>query len=200
MLGFMEQSALYSSCNFSIGNNMPNSYGYYANSTATNTRVTVYLCPSDPNAGQLQVLRSADGRMDTLDVNYVASAGTTTMSPNNTAPANVWATQGSTGLFWWYRCYGIRDALDGTSNTVAFSEALVSNGGTSSTPSTISNTYPGNSVTNVAGAGAAAQMYDANQNPAAIVAGLNACNTAFASRSGDQQPSRRCSGRSARSA
>ncbi len=61
---------------FSLGNNMPNSYGFYANSTVTNSRVSVYLCPSDGNAGSLQVLRPADGRMDTLDVNYVASAGT----------------------------------------------------------------------------------------------------------------------------
>ena len=40
---------------------------------------------------------------------------------------------------------GSATALDGTSNTVAFSEALVSNGGSTATPSSISNTYPGNS-------------------------------------------------------
>src|SRR5262249_4082670 len=58
------------------------------------------------------------------------------------------------------------------SNTVAFSEALVSNG-------QLSNTYPGNSMTGIAGAGGAAQQYDANQNPAAILAGLQACTLAW---------------------
>jgi prepilin-type N-terminal cleavage/methylation domain-containing protein/prepilin-type processing-associated H-X9-DG protein len=180
----LEQNSLYNACNFMIGNNMPNSAGFYANSTATGTRITVYLCPSDGNAGSLQVLRPADGRMDTLDVNYVASSGTTTNSPNNTAPTNAWATQGSTGLFWWYRCYGIRDVADGTTNTVAFSEALVTTGGSMATPTALSNTIPGNSITAVAGAGGAAQQYDANQNPAAILNGLNACSTAFANRAG----------------
>ena len=52
----------------------------------TGQRVAAFLCPSDPNAGTLSVLRAADGRNDMLDVSYVASAGTTTNSPNNTAP------------------------------------------------------------------------------------------------------------------
>ncbi len=184
MLGALEQTAMYNACNFSLGNNMPNSYGFYANSTVTNSRISVFLCPSDGNAGSLQVVRPAGGRMDTLDVNYVASAGTTTNSPNNTAPTNAWATQGSTGVFWWYRCYGFKDMTDGSSNTIAFSEALVTNGGSQSTAASISNTFPGNSVTGVGGAGGAAQQYDANANPAAILTGLVACNTAFASKSG----------------
>jgi prepilin-type N-terminal cleavage/methylation domain-containing protein/prepilin-type processing-associated H-X9-DG protein len=184
MLGALEQTSLYNAINFSLGNNAANSYGFYSNSTVTSTRISVFLCPSDPNAGSLAVLRSADGRMDTLDMSYVGSSGTTTLSPNNTAPTNAWATGGCTGLFWWYTAYGLRDIRDGSSNTVAFSEALVSNGGTSATPATISNKWPGNSVQNVSGAGGAAQQYDANANPAAILTGLNACNTAFASSAG----------------
>jgi prepilin-type N-terminal cleavage/methylation domain-containing protein/prepilin-type processing-associated H-X9-DG protein len=184
LLNQLEQTQIYNASNFSLGNNMPNSYGYYANSTVTSTRVTVYLCPSDANAGSLALIRPADGRSDVLDVSYVASAGTTTNSPNNTAPSNPWATQGSTGVFWWYRCYGFRDMNDGSSNTVAFSEALVSNGGSQGTPATISNTYPGNSITGVAGAGGAAQQYDANQNPAGILTGLTACNVAWQSKAG----------------
>jgi prepilin-type N-terminal cleavage/methylation domain-containing protein/prepilin-type processing-associated H-X9-DG protein len=184
MLGALEQTQLYNAANFLIGNNMPNSAGFYANSTVTNTRISVFLCPSDPNAGSLAVLRPADGRMDTLDMNYVASAGTTTNSPNNTAYTNAWATSGSTGLFWWLISYGVRDCLDGTSNTVAFSEGLVTNGGSQSTPASIDNTWPGNSITGIGGAGGAAQQYDANQNAAAIITGLNACSTAFANKTG----------------
>jgi hypothetical protein len=115
-----------------------------------------------------------------FEVNYVGSTGTTTLSPNNTAPSNPWAMQGSTGLFWWYRSYGIQSVTDGTSNTVAFSEAPVSNnGGANNLASTAYSLYPGNSMTGIAGAGGAAQQYDANQNPAAVIAGLQACTAAW---------------------
>ena len=173
---------------------VPNSYGYYANSTVTSTRISVYLCPSDPNAGNLQVLRTADNRNDVLDVSYLASAGTTTNSPNNTVPTIPWATQGSTGLFWWYISYGIQSVTDGTSNTVAYSEGLVSNFGGSNAGAVdnagMSTNYGGTSTTGVAGAGGAAQQYDANQNPAAVIAGLQACTAAIQSRTGPQQLSR----------
>jgi prepilin-type N-terminal cleavage/methylation domain-containing protein/prepilin-type processing-associated H-X9-DG protein len=188
MLGALEQTALYNAANFSLGNNAANSYGYYANSTVTSTHISVYLCPSDPNAGTLSVLRTADNRNDVLDVSYLASAGTTTNSPNNTVPTLPWATQGSTGLFWWYISYGIQNVTDGTSNTIAFTEGLVSNFGGSNAGAIdnagMSTNYGGTSTSGVAGAGGAAQQYDANQNPAAILTGLQACTTAIQSRQG----------------
>ena len=157
MLGALEQTALYNAANFSLGTNGANSYGYYANSTVTSTRISVYLCPSDPNAGVLQVLRTADKRNDTLDVSYLASAGTTTNSPNNTPPTKLWATQGSTGLFWWYISYGIQNVTDGTSNTIAYSEGLVSNvGGSNATGvdnASMSTNYGGTSTQGISGAG-----------------------------------------------
>jgi prepilin-type N-terminal cleavage/methylation domain-containing protein/prepilin-type processing-associated H-X9-DG protein len=185
MLSQLEQAVMYNAVNFSLGNNEPNSYGYYANSTVTGQRVAAFLCPSDPNAGYTSVIRSADGRTDMLDLSYVGSAGTTTNSPNNSATTNPWATQGSTGLFWWYKSYGIQNVTDGTSNTVAFSEALVSNnGGPNNAASSTYSLYPGNSMTGVAAAGGAAQQYDANQNPAAVLAGLQGCTAAFQAHQG----------------
>ena len=179
MLPQLEQMAMYNAINFNLNNNAANSYGFYANSTVTGQRVAGFLCPSDANAGSLSILRAADGRNDMLDLNYVASSGTTTLSPNNQNPVspNTWYVQGCTGLFWWYKSYGIQSVTDGTSNTVAFSEALVSNGQNT-------NTYPGNSMTGIAGAGGLAQQYDANQNPAAVLAGLQACNIAWQSGQG----------------
>ena len=157
MLGALEQTSLYNAANFSLGNNGANSYGYYANSTVTSTHISVYLCPSDPNAGTLSVLRTADNRNDVLDVSYLASAGTTTNSPNNTPPTNLWATQGSTGLFWWYISYGIQNITDGTSNTIAYTEGLVSNFGGSNATATdnagMSTNYGGTSAQAVSGAG-----------------------------------------------
>ena len=188
MLNQIEQSAMYNAINFSLGNNMPNSYGYYANSTVTGQRVSAYLCPSDPNAGTTVVLRTADNRNDVLDVSYLASAGTTTMSPNNTAPTNVWATQGSTGLFWWYISYGIQNITDGSSNTVAYSEGLVSKVGGSNAAATdntsLPTNYGGTSATGIAAAGGAAQQYDANQNAAAVITGLQGCTVAIQNRQG----------------
>jgi prepilin-type N-terminal cleavage/methylation domain-containing protein/prepilin-type processing-associated H-X9-DG protein len=187
MLSQLEQSAMYNAINFSLGNNMPNSYGYYTNSTVTGQRVSVFLCPSDANAGTLSVLRTADNRTDMLDVSYLGSAGTTTMSPNNTAPTNVWATQGSTGVFWWYIAYGIQHITDGTSNTVAFSEGLVSKVGgpnNSTDNAALPTNYGGTSATGVAAAGGAAQQYDANQNPAAVLTGLQGCTIAIQNRQG----------------
>jgi len=179
---------MYNAANFMLGNNMPNSYGYYANSTVTGQRVAAFLCPSDPNAGSLSVLRTADNRTDMLDVNYLGSAGTTTNSPNNTAVTNPWATQGSTGLFWWYKSYGIQNVTDGTSNTVAFSEGLVSNFGGSNAGSVDNSgmpiNYGGTSTTGINAACGAAQQYDANQNPAAVIAGLQGCTVAIQSRQG----------------
>jgi len=174
LLGNMEQTAVYNACNFMLGNNILNSAGFYANSTVAKTRLAIYLCPSDGNAGSVSVSRG--GLTDIFDCSYVGSVGTTTNSPNNTAPTKAWATQGSTGMFWWYKCYGIRDAQDGTSNTVAFSEALVGTGNTSSQP-------PGNSMVGISGV-TSAQMLDARQNPAAILAGLNTCNTSWNSKTG----------------
>jgi prepilin-type N-terminal cleavage/methylation domain-containing protein/prepilin-type processing-associated H-X9-DG protein len=188
MLAQLEQSTMYNAINFNLGNNKPNSYGYYVNSTVTGMRVSAFLCPSDANAGSLSVLRTADNREDVLDVSYVASTGTTTNSPNNTATTNPWATMGSTGLFWWYRSYGIQNVTDGTSNTVAFSEGLVSNFGGSNAgsvdDSAMSTNYGGTSTTGISGACGTAQQYDANQNPAAVIAGLQACTTAIQNRQG----------------
>ncbi len=180
---------MYNAINFNLGNNMPNSYGYYANSTVTGQRAAVYLCPSDPNAGSLvgppdggQPHRHARRQLRRLGGDHDESRRTTRR------PTNLWATMGSTGLFWWYKSYGIQNVTDGTSNTVAFAEALVSNFG-GSNAGAVDNAgmpinYGGTSTTGVAGAGGAAQQYDANQNPAAVLAGLQACTIAIQSRQG----------------
>jgi len=173
LLGSLEQTSLYNACNFMLGNSIPGSAGYAANATVNQTKMQVFLCPSDGNAGSLSLTRSADNVQDILDCSYVASTGTTTMVPSGNPQTAAWATQGSTGLFWFYRCYGIRDANDGTSNTVACREALV---GTSSATAS----SPGNSVMSVSGS-SGGQMLDARQNSTALTSALNACSTAWKS-------------------
>jgi prepilin-type processing-associated H-X9-DG protein len=58
--------------------------------------------------------------------------------------------QGSTGLFTYFRSYGVRDAVDGTSNTIVFSEALTSSIGSTGTAN---DGWRGNMVENVGGNG-----------------------------------------------
>jgi prepilin-type N-terminal cleavage/methylation domain-containing protein/prepilin-type processing-associated H-X9-DG protein len=101
LLGDLEGGAVYNTINFNFsatgGNAGP------INSTAYNTVIKTFLCPSDPNAGVTNIN------------NYVASKGDTTIKSSLT----------SSGLFCLQTAYGIRDATDGTSNTIAFSESLV---------------------------------------------------------------------------
>ena len=163
MLSFLEQPAMYAACNFSVGNN--NGVNFYINSTVTLARVNIFLCPSDTNAGT-GALNTGNAN-NSRDCSYSGSQGTTTfVAP----PAPPGTSQGSNGFFTYYQSYGIRDATDGTSNTIAFSEGLV--GGPNSTA-----TYRGNAAMN--SNYTADQMYDANSNTANIQKGLAACNVAF---------------------
>ncbi|WP_165070775.1 DUF1559 domain-containing protein [Paludisphaera rhizosphaerae] len=177
MLGMIEQNSLYSAINFMVGNNVDP--GYSMNVTATYTSIKSFMCPSDANCGSVQTAlpRGGVNVNFTLDNSYAASIGTTTLSPNAAMPttANAWS-QGSTGLFWYWVSYGIRSCIDGTSNTIAFSEGLV--GGASATAG-----FPGTSIVNTGGT--ADQMLDANSNPAAINTGLANCNKNYQTNSGN---------------
>ena len=82
----------------------------WANWTIWNVYIDMFNCPSDlPN-----------GANNNKSSNFVFSQGdgplTGTQSP--TTPR---------GLFGYQRCYGVRDVLDGTSNTIAMSEKIKGN-------------------------------------------------------------------------
>jgi prepilin-type processing-associated H-X9-DG protein len=148
MLGYMEQQQIYNGINFSlamVGNPSPPGD---VNATARNTIINTFLCPSDPNAGR------TTGNINS----YCASYGTTSQSYAAT----------STGLFAYRDAYGVRDAVDGTSNTVAYSEVLTGLSG--------NLLYRGNSVNSAAGVTGYA---DVEQNAAGAQTDLIACNTAF---------------------
>ena len=82
------------------------------NTTVSDAILSLFLCPSDPNAGRQNInsyarLLRDDGRHRGL------GAAPTTGAPGCSC---TWAS------------YGIRDCPDGTSMTIAFSEALVGDG------------------------------------------------------------------------
>ena len=74
MFGYMEQTGLYNSINFSLDPLQSNG-GNGANTSARNTKVGMFLCPSDGLAG-----RGSAGKA--FINNYYASMGTTTYTSN----------------------------------------------------------------------------------------------------------------------
>ena len=111
LLPYLEQPPLYNSCNFSW--NIWYGTGANINATVWNTKVNAFLCPSDSNAG-----------MTSLN-SYYGSFGTGT---------NPWSTQ-TNGIFAPENtAYPIAAVTDGTSNTIAFVEALVGASTSSQSP------------------------------------------------------------------
>src|SRR6185437_657087 len=93
--------------------------------TAFLTSIPAFLCPSDPWSGK---------KLNFLN-NYCGSIGTSIgVVQNGPQPSG-----NSSGVFAYQNTYGLADITDGSSNTVAFGESLVGNGGTSPK-------YPGNGV------------------------------------------------------
>ena len=109
MLSFLDQSPLYNAVNFAWNFESGSGTAQPINSTVYKTIINTFLCPSDGNVGQTK------GSGFTNTNSYQACFGTTTQwnGPMDT-----------TGLFGVWLSYGIRDCTDGTSNTIAYSEAI----------------------------------------------------------------------------
>jgi prepilin-type N-terminal cleavage/methylation domain-containing protein/prepilin-type processing-associated H-X9-DG protein len=179
LLGYLEQQPVYNACNFNFAPtfwggavNDPNhregqSPGGASNNMTINLMILgFFLCPSDGNAGR-QNLNS-----------YAACYGTTVSTCN-------WGSSQliSTGLFIQWGAYGIRDCTDGSSNTVAFSEALVGDGRGNGYGGTLANAAPskyrGNFSMSPPSGGAATSSTDAFANEAAVLQDLAACAAGF---------------------
>jgi len=116
LLPQMEQMAIYNSINFFFGvDTASGSTSNVVNTTAIYTHVATFLCPSDPN----QTSQPSPN-------NYFACVGTTTnFGDGGNANVATLADHPTTGFFGYQVCYGIRDATDGTSNTIAFCESTI---------------------------------------------------------------------------
>jgi prepilin-type N-terminal cleavage/methylation domain-containing protein/prepilin-type processing-associated H-X9-DG protein len=126
MLPFLERTPEYNALNFNWGcEDSTTVLCYQINFTGTNAQINLFICPSDPRAGQ------PDHNNTTNTNNYYACVGTSTWwgllgnqppVPNLNVPSINFP---STGMFTWQTPYGIQHCIDGTSNTIAFSEAAV---------------------------------------------------------------------------
>ncbi len=111
MLGYVEQGTLYNAFNFALGGVWGIDVSLRViNTTVTESQIGTYLCPSDPGSRRYR-----------MGGNYNASLGPQfNMFDIATSSRGV-----GVGMFAHRVAYGMQDVLDGTSNTVAFSEVMI---------------------------------------------------------------------------
>jgi len=165
MLPQLGETAIYNAINFNWGcEDSTTVVCYRINSTATNAKLNEFCCPSDPNAG----VADHNGFPNTN--NYYGSMGTTDLLTTNTGAATL--SVPSTGVFTWQQSYGVRDIIDGTSNTIAFAECMVGNQSLQKGQRRIGMTSVG---------GVSPLLLDASSNQAGTMAALAACDKAYTS-------------------
>ncbi len=114
LLPYLEQNAIYNSCNFSwtsfiFPDGSGNGTKSATNLTVWHTKIAAFMCPSDGEVG-INNINS-----------YQGNCGT------GTNFENTWDTD---GIFANHVSYNIAQVIDGTSNTIAGTEALVGSSGT----------------------------------------------------------------------
>jgi prepilin-type N-terminal cleavage/methylation domain-containing protein/prepilin-type processing-associated H-X9-DG protein len=118
-LAYMEGGPIYNSINFSISSSDNCDNGIQA--TAIGTRVASFLCPSSPLPigtmyGCLGVAPFSNIRYP--GNNYFGSVGATVLPWFSAKPPGIFSTMGLNDS----SSIGVRDVIDGTSNTIAFGE------------------------------------------------------------------------------
>jgi prepilin-type N-terminal cleavage/methylation domain-containing protein/prepilin-type processing-associated H-X9-DG protein len=182
LLPFLEQQAIYNAANFNWGveeGSPGSSAPIDINVTAADSQINTFLCPSDPlagNGGSNSFYNTNDrdtssyygcvGDTTSLSVPNGVDTGTIQFIPTANFPSNE-----STGMFSFQKVYSIAAALDGTSNTIFYSEGVVN-------PSTAGPGVRNVGVNNVP-MDPSARILDARANPVAIQAAIQLCNQAW---------------------
>jgi prepilin-type N-terminal cleavage/methylation domain-containing protein/prepilin-type processing-associated H-X9-DG protein len=124
LLGYMEQTGIYNAINFSLPNTSGGGEGVEDNSTAAMTRINVFMCPSS-----LPYPDTWNFGLPSPYTNYWASLGASMNQyswPTNARPNGAYEVGGT--------AYGMRDFIDGTSNTIVFGEWMAGGGPTFKNP------------------------------------------------------------------
>jgi prepilin-type N-terminal cleavage/methylation domain-containing protein/prepilin-type processing-associated H-X9-DG protein len=177
MLPYLEQNPVFNSCNMQVCPDTGHGFAQAPNITVYNTKLNAFLCPSDPYSG-IQNL-----------CNYAGCFGTTTYMPylqvSGSLPPS--SRDDTTGLFTIWKSYSIQSVTDGTSNTMAFAEALTGQGGNGYNQSgpTQGNgsQYRGNYIyLQTGGSPTSGEVYDVSAIPNAIAlvtADIQTCAAGF---------------------
>jgi prepilin-type N-terminal cleavage/methylation domain-containing protein/prepilin-type processing-associated H-X9-DG protein len=129
MLAQLEQQSLYNACNFARGGNGPtfwNSIDTF-NKTVQITKLSMFLCPSDPN----RIDFSARGTATPGNTNYQSNAGADANSflTGTTSTGGPGSTNVFSGPFPSYcPLVKVSSITDGTTNTVGFAELVTGQG------------------------------------------------------------------------
>jgi prepilin-type N-terminal cleavage/methylation domain-containing protein/prepilin-type processing-associated H-X9-DG protein len=176
MLGYLDQTPLYNAANFSWASVM--GPGWSMNYTVSQTIVKTFLCPSDGLAPS-PVPRNSyyptgwdqwSGRLN----NYYASVGTTLAYQQALDTTGVFTQAG--------HVYGVRQIADGTSNTIAYGEAVVGPD-VGFYQTTLPEQLFRSGATGVTSAGSST-LYDATLNPTVVLQDMQACQIAALRMSG----------------
>src|SRR5262249_5706904 len=119
----IDQTPLYNSINFNWGTaDAPTQLPTFPiNSTAIQTQVNGFLCPSDPNGP----VNLASGTADANNCYFGCIGATSDTLGGFASGAPSLATVPTSGLFAYQQSKPISQVIDGTSNTIAFAESTV---------------------------------------------------------------------------
>jgi prepilin-type N-terminal cleavage/methylation domain-containing protein/prepilin-type processing-associated H-X9-DG protein len=165
LLGYMEQQPLYNAANFSWAVIM--GVGWTINTTVSNSILNTFLCPSDGmSPSPVPPGDQWAGRLN----NYFASVGTTLNYQGGNPTTGVFTQAGM--------AYGVQNITDGTSNTIAFAEAVVGPDAQYHSKGPIQLFRNGTNIANGSSVVPSNNLYDASSNYNAVVADLNTCQAA----------------------
>jgi prepilin-type N-terminal cleavage/methylation domain-containing protein/prepilin-type processing-associated H-X9-DG protein len=182
MLPYMEQQPIYSAANFMTTCTW--GAGQAINSTSFNTNIATFICPSDGLSPTIAAWANNNN-------NYFGSIGTTTY-PSAQVATGIFAP-GSSGPVWgtYYPntntkavppilvAYNISSVSDGTSNTVAFAEAVVGDQ---------KHWTPFRDGAGFTNTGSYYQAFDAWSKQSYIIKGLQLCQQMFSTRNNTWNP------------
>jgi prepilin-type N-terminal cleavage/methylation domain-containing protein/prepilin-type processing-associated H-X9-DG protein len=167
MLPQLGETPTYNAINFYWGcEDSTSATCFKINNTGQSVNIKVFCCPSDPNAAV------PDNNNTSNTNNYYGSMGTSSIITTNTGATTL--NVQTTGIFTWQASYGVRDIIDGTSNTIAFAEALVGNQSLQKGQKRIG-------MTSASGVQTSALLMDSWSNVAGTIANLAACDKAWQS-------------------
>jgi len=175
MLPQLEQTPLYNGINFNYGVITGTSTAAMVNSTFLVVQVKAFLCPSDTYGGGAAGKRAG--------TNYQGSIGTTTALTASTSIASL-ANVPTSGFFGFQRSYDLGACVDGTSNTVAFSECVIGADTQVSGQKLIGLI----AVTSIPDS---ALVTNAASNKAAVLQAIQACDAAWAGTGGGKVDTQR---------